>query len=350
MYNTSIAQLCALVIVLMGGIISTASGTDAHILTDRSTSSKIISELLANENYEVALLFADSIKSSDPQNPFGALLIATILNSRAIDFEDGEDDEKLEQACQEVENLSLIYFADKYSSLVYRFYLGTVEMYRMLVQVKRGSYFKAFRGIRRAGKLFDEAVKIDSTFWDAYYGTGVYTYYRSSRAGLLRTLHLISDNRERGISYIHLAAENGTITALAAQNTLAWIALERKEYENSLEMSSRLNRKHPKTRAFLWCKGNALRKLYRWEEVIVAYTQLLNSVTSEQRNNHFNQLGCLHSLAQANTELQNWTLVVEIADRAFALELSKNVAKRKKADLSRLKKMKAKAIANLDNN
>jgi len=347
--STGIAQVCAFIIVLSGTIL-VVSGNDAHLLTDRSATSKIISDLLANEEYETALQIADSVKSSDPDNPFGVLLIATVLNSRAIDFEDGEDDIKLEQACNEVENLSLIYFTDKDSSLVYRFYMGTIEMYRMMVQVKRGSYFKAFKGIRRAGKLFDEAVKIDSTFWDAYYGSGVFTYYRSSRAGILRTLHLVSDDRMRGISYIQEAADKGTITALAAQNTLAWIAIEREDYEKSLAISSRLNRKYPDTRAFLWCKGNALRKMERWEEVIIVYNELLKSVQSEQRNNYFNQLGCLHSIAQANTGLENWAEVVENVNQAFALNLNSNVAKRKKADLNRLKKMKTEAIANLENN
>ncbi len=336
--------------VLLCGLVNTVIGNDVHLLTDRKQISKIISDLIASELYESALQLADSIENAESNDPFGALLRATVLNSRAIDFEDGEDDLNLEQACKDVENLANLYFVDKDSSLVYRFYMGTVAMYRMLVQVKRGSYLKAFRGIRRAGKLFDEAVKIDSTFWDAYYGAGVYTYYRSSRAGLLRKLHLVSDNRSQGIMYIEKSAELGTITSLASQNTLAWIAIEREEYEYSLQLSSRLSSQYPTTRAFWWCMGSALKKLKRWEEVISVYAKLLNSVQNERRNNYFNEVGCLHSLAQANFELQNWNRVIVLTDSALKLRLNNNVAKRKKADLSRMKKMKAKALAKLDSN
>ena len=87
-----------------------------------------------------------------------------------------------------------------------------------------------------------------------------------------------------------------------------------------------------------------------WKKAIETYHKILESVRSESRNNHYNEVGCLHSLAVANAELSNWKRVVELANEAFAVDLSLEVAERKEKDIKHLRKLRKQASRNLKNN
>ena len=86
-----------------------------------------------------------------------------------------------------------------------------------------------------------------------------------------------------------------------------------------------------------------------WSEAIKVYSKLLNSVRNESRNNHYNEIGCLHALAVANYELKKWQEVIELAGEALAIDISQTVAERKKKDIDHLKKLRSKALRNMNN-
>jgi len=306
--------------------------------------SYIIANLVTNERYNEALIIADSINYLYPSSPYGPLLTATILNFRAIDFEDDLDDQTILALCKEVEvrTNNLIDSGDSTAALW--LYLGTIESYRLLISNRQGFFYRTLKYIRYSRKHFQTVIKIDSTCWDAYYGLGIYMYYLSSRAGFLRSIGLITDKRDEGIRYIKTAAEKGSLTALAARNSLMWIAVEQENYIKAERLARELLDQFPNRRCFLWGLGRILKHKKQWQEAIDVYSTLLASVRSEQRNNHYNEIGCLHSIVRANIELKNWSDVINFTNEALAIPLSEEVVKRKKADIRKLKQMRKKAL------
>ncbi len=294
-------------------------------------------DLVSREDYEGALQLADSLIKSDPEDLGGYFLRLTALNNRSIDYEDVEDLPALEIVADSVEAMADRRIAGGDGSALVRFYRGSVEGFRMVHELRTHSYLEAILHGRRAADWLEKSIGIDSTLYDAYVGLGNYYYFKSSYSGVLRSTGIIADQREEGKRLLRVAAERGLLTRLAGISSLAWIAIAEQNYDLAMDLANRLLSLYPKNRAFHWCIGRAQMKSQRWNEAVVTYTALLNSVRRLPRNNHYNEIGCLHSLAQASSHIGNWQDVAKYADEALALNLDRYVATKKKEDIKRLK-------------
>ena len=77
----------------------------------------------------------------------------------------------------------------------------------------------------------------------------------------------------------------------------------------------------------------------RYQESIESYTKLLGSIRSADINNHFNELGILVKLAEANIALGHYEKAVKYCEEGLALKLSAEVEKRSGKSLKKLKEM-----------
>jgi tetratricopeptide (TPR) repeat protein len=145
------------------------------------------------------------------------------------------------------------------------------------------------------------------------------------------------------LEFVELAAEKGALSSLPARNSLAWMAFMSDDMDSAEEYCCMLLDDFPGRRSFLWCKAKIHKERKEWDKAIIAYKQLLVSVRSESRNNHFNEIGILHSLVLSNFKLEQWNEVVTLADEAFNIDASPAVAERKEKDFHNLTKMRHKA-------
>ena len=334
----------ASVVVWIVAIVSVTHSEEPPELGIAHPISATVIHLATNENYDRALALVDSLTDQYPDHPYGHLLSATVLSARAVDFEDDLDDQAILSACDRVRELCLMSISDSSpddpAQAVLLYYLGMADLFYGIVLQRQGSVYGSIRKVLRAGDYLEEAVVLDPTCWDVYYGLGMYKWYLSSRAGVLRSVGLVSDRREEGLRNIQTAIENGTLTRYAARNSLAWIAMENGDYDEAVERSRRSLEQFPDRRVFLWCLGKALVHSERWQEAIPVFTSLLESVRSESRNNHYNEVTCLYFLAQAYTDARDWSKVIESADEALNLLLSNKVKAQKKKELKQLRRMR----------
>ncbi len=300
-------------------------------------------DLVASERYDEALAIADSLSTNYPDSPEGYFIRATALNGRSIDYEDELDNEALAEACQQVQTIceGLL---EKGDAAHLRFYLGTILGYRSFQSYRSGDWVNAYMQGVRAAKHLEAALEIDSTCRDACLGLGSFYYYRSSRAGLLRRVGIISDRREQGLELIRLAARRGRFSFIAARSALTWISIEMEELDSAITQARRLLERYPGSRASLWCLGSALMKAEKWEEAAQTYEQLLTSIRRESRNNHYNEVGCLHALARGYAEMGRWQMVVRFSGEALDLKLDPGVARSKSSDISRLKLLRKRGL------
>ncbi len=327
-------------------LISSATGidrVDSELNLDSTLALQVV-HLITSQEYETALGLADSLLNDGNHALQGWFIRATILNSRTTDFEDEIDDEALFEACDSVSAICGRLIAEGDKSTIVRFYMGSVSGYLSFKALKRNKIMKAVSYGRKMAGWYEEAMAFDSSFFDAYLGLGSYYYHSSDRAGVLRSLGLISDRREEGLRLIRICAERGTFSRLAARSNLAWLAISREEYDTAIRIAKQLLEEYPNRRAFLWCLGKAQKEMGNWSDAVETYETLLSSVRSENRNNHYNEVGCLHSLVKAHAELGNWREVVTLSDEALRLELSPEVADRKAKDIKRLKKMRKEGL------
>lgn len=336
-----VTALASLILFLLFGLAGSAFSQDPEHSFMNLEVSRRVSHLISLEEYDSALEIGDSLDRKNPGNPFGAFIKATVLNFRKVDFEDDVDDSLMLLTCDEVEDLCG-YFDDIENEKLEAellFFKGSIELYRMLVSKDEGKLLTTLKQIKSAGNQLKKAINTDSTCWEAYFGYGMYLYYLSDKAGILRYTGIISDRRDEGIEYLQIAIENGRLTTIAAQASLIWILVEMNRYDEAIELAQSLQYDFPDSRAFLWGFGRALRKSGKYEESISAYQKLLGMVRVEKRNNHYNEIICLHALADANLKLENYTEVIRITNEARQLNVCDEVAREKEKEIKRIHKM-----------
>ncbi|NQU06359.1 MAG: tetratricopeptide repeat protein [Calditrichaeota bacterium] len=339
--------LYILTILLLQGSIGLTTASDTDYRLDSTLAVKVI-DFISQEQYETALSIADSLISEKPGQPQGWFVKASIHSIRSVDYEDELDDDALYTSSDSVIAICERLMNSGSESPSLRFFSGSVLGYLSFLAYRNGNWLKAIKLGKRSSELNIETLDLDSTFWDAYIGLGSYYFHRSDKAGFLRTIGLVSDKRELGLSMLKTCIEKGTFSSLAAKSQLTWLYIGQKRYEDAISNARELLEIYPRRRAFLWSIGKAQIKSEHWTDAIETYKTLLESIRKDKRNNRYNEIGCLHALAKANTALGEWQCVIKSADEAFKLKVSDDVARRKSKDFKRLKELKKDALKRLE--
>ena len=299
--------------------------------------------LIVREDYDEALKLGDSLLHSDPALPDGYFIRAAVLNTRGIDFEDDLDLTAAEANFDSVQSICSRLISAGLDSPWVHYYRGTILGYRSYWAFRNGQYLKGYLIGVDAARDFSATLELDSTYYDAGLGLGTFLYYRSARAGLLRDICILTDQRDEGIALIAKAAVNGQFSRLPAQSALAWIDIEEGRCGEAIAKARELLTRYPDSRSFRWCLGRACLSTQRWSEAAAVYRELLASVRAQARNNHFNEVGCLHALARCYSELSDWENALAVTEEALSLSLTPEIADRKAADLKRLREIHTQA-------
>jgi len=328
---------CGLIAACAGSFLQPSLAGD---LPDSTTCSAAIS-LIASQRYDMALALADSMIQSNPEAPTGYFIKATILDARGIDYEDDLDLTQWNQACDDAELGCRRRISAGAESADIRFILGTIYGYRSYHDFRSGNTVHAFKEGLDAVREWKRAMELDSTCWDAYLGLGTYYYHRSAKAGVLRKVGLVQDRRAEGIRLVQLAAQRGKFTRLAARSGLAWLLIEEKRFDDAEQIAKELVAEYPESRVFYWCLGRTQFNSGKWSDAAFTYETLLSLIQNDSRNNYYNEIGCLHSLAICYQKSGLTQEANAAAERALTLRPSAEIAKRKTKDINDLKRLKA---------
>lgn len=228
-----------------------------------------------------------------------------------------------------------------------RFMVGSAHLYRSFMDSKRGKMWGAFRNANKGVDKLEEIIKVDTTFYDAYLGVGSFKYWKSQKAKSLSWLPFISDERDLGINMVQMAIEHGRLVSLVARDQLAWILLAAGDLEGAAELAEENHRQFPESRFFLSTRVEVLYKARRFTELQPLYEQLLVSVRSLPDNNHYNEIRCLHRLAEIEHEAGRLSNALEYLNALLALELSGDVRDRSKKHLSAAEKLQQECLSEL---
>lgn len=282
------------------------------------------------ERYDEAINYFSSLHQREPQSPTPGFFLATIWQSRMMDFESNQWREQFMSEIDVTIKLSSARLQENPGSTIDRFYLGSALSYKSF-QISRER--KYLRGIKLAIKGISEinrVIKADSSFYDAYIGIGSYLYWRSYLTRNFSWLPFFSDQRERGIKLIQTSYEKGELSKWAALSNLAWIYIQEKRYKEAIECAKKGLDRFPQTRTFLWPLGDAEFQNGDLDAALKTYKTLLKSVTAEKFNNHYNEIVLNLKIAQCYFELQEWDHARSSAQRVLHIAADKDIAHRLK--------------------
>jgi len=287
-------------------------------------------------NYAAAESAAVELIKLEPDSPAGYFYRAGVISSMMVDYEENYREEDFLYYLDQAAEAASLKLKEEPDNPWHHFYLGGAKAYLAFHYIRGGRYFAAFTNGMKALSELDRAIEIDSTLYDAYLGLGNYRYWISRRTEFIEWLPFIPDRREEGIRLMYEAMRKGRYSWSSAASALAWVLIDAERYEETLEVIEKPLEVYPESRFFIFAQARCLYEMGRYEESIVAYSKLLDSIRSAERNNHFNEIGILAKLAEANCALGRYDETERYCREGLNLPLSEEMRKRSRKSLRKL--------------
>ena len=134
-------------------------------------------------------------------------------------------------------------------------YMGIGALYglRAMFSMRNRSWITAYFSGRKAIKNLERSLQLDPTYYDAYFGLGIYQYYAGTLPSVIKVLAkivAIKGNPDEGVKQLNMAREKAMFTSDSAKLILIEVQNTRKsKYYNpakSLEYIRELRAKYPK--------------------------------------------------------------------------------------------------------
>jgi tetratricopeptide (TPR) repeat protein len=231
-----------------------------------------------NEKYDEALRTAEKMIAADPDGLLGYFAAASVRLGimrlyRTRQFED-EFEELVNTAIKKGQKRSKKGGAWDY------FFLGGAYGFRGAHKARELNWIGAFTDGWKGLQALDRALKYDPTLYDAYLGFGLYHYWRSALAGVLRAIPFVGDERQRGIEEMQLAIEKGRYSEVIATYALVEVYYNEKEYEKALELNRRLSEMYPGHIAWLYMEARILDAMQNWPEALQSTRRLIERINN----------------------------------------------------------------------
>lgn len=284
-----LALLCGLVLLRPGG----ALGQTPSLLDPLKEPILKGIDRLMNRDLEAAEALFKSLEGQDQTGVIVPLLLSYVQLARIEEKEDPDEDldryralmvsvvEKAEAALAKApQDPDLLFLA------------GMAFGQKGIADGAAKHYLAAYRGIKKAIRLFEEILKLNPEAYDAYYGLGLYHYAFSRLPSFYRTLASIilpTGDREQGLKELRLAAEKGIYTKMLAKVALLRIyGTPEENYEEALPLAEELIRRYPGSSELYFHLALIYSELGRHPEALRIAEEIRGNI--ERGENHFTKV------------------------------------------------------------
>jgi tetratricopeptide (TPR) repeat protein len=206
-------------------------------------------------------------------------------------------------------------------------YLGGAYGYKALHKVLNREWLSAFRDGKRNISHLEEAIKTEPTLYDAYYGLGVYHYWRSAKSKALWFLPFIGDERQKGIAELWQAIHKGRHSAIEGRYALTTIYYNEADYQKAWEVNQQLHNLFPNSPACLYMRGRILEKQGKWKRAEMTFRRLLNHLIASEYRSISYQIECHYHLAFYLAKQKQFDPALRECELALQLSKLQNPAK-----------------------
>jgi hypothetical protein len=178
--------------------------------------------------------------------------------------------------------------AEKQDAFTY-YILGSTYSFRTMAFARQERYMDVVFSAKESKANLDAAIYLDSTFYDAYMGTGLFNFMIAQTPPALKwAMHIsgITGDKVIGLKYLKLAAERGNYSKVESQFYLSQILSEfYGEYKESEKILKNLLAKYPKNLLFNY----SMASLYVSQSRLAEADKILNKIKTI-KDTSFNQL------------------------------------------------------------
>jgi tetratricopeptide (TPR) repeat protein len=302
-------------------------------------------DLTYRAEYEAALEEFDAALALDTIDPAGYLFKAACLETYMVDYDSRCFEEEfyaLIDLCQRKAEARLkIVPEDGWS----RFYLGTCHAYRAVHDIfYKGSYLSGVSHGFKTIREFEQALREDSTVYDAYLGIGIFDWGLDK---VVSKLPLVNRSSDEAVDRVTLAFERGVYSRVPAKSVLAWMHVIDERYDQALVHARELCENFPQSRFFKVILGSIYLDLEEWDPALEVWWDLFELATFDSLAFYPRAVARL-GLARSYFGKGDFERCIEMCSEALGAERPDPMNRRLKADLEELETLKRKAEKELE--
>jgi tetratricopeptide (TPR) repeat protein len=245
-------------------------------------------DLGTNLHYEESYEVFQELIRLEPDNPRGYFLRSAIYFWMfSEDVKNEEVGNKFRDLSYEAVEIAEAKLEQNENDIDAMFFLGGAygSLGRYYAMTK--SYLNAYWYGKKGKNYLEDVVELDSTYYDAYLGLGIYHYLADILPRFVKILSFIlgmEGDKEEGIREIELASEKGVYTKTEAMFFLgALYTYREREYEKAIDIFNELLEKYPQNPGALLSLGRCYSNMGQCDLAETAFNKILDNKESQSR-------------------------------------------------------------------
>jgi len=227
-----------------------------------------------SEDYDSALDICKGLVNQYPDQPMGYLGLATIYHGIMRNYWIKAFDAEFDSLIALAIDVGKVKLNEDDENAENHFYYGAARGVKGLQHMRDHEWLTAFKEGLSGFNHVKKSYQLDSTLYDAYLGLGLFYYWKSVKAPLLKFLGFIKDERQKGIEFIKIAVDKGRFSRLEGRIVLLQIYIGESEYDVALRECEVLEPFFANDPTLLYLKADILTRLNRWVEANFYYRKL----------------------------------------------------------------------------
>lgn len=265
-------------------------------------------EYTAAGRYKEALEQFDKVVAAAPDRPEGYLFRAAVYQVLVRHFDRPAYIQGFKANSNNAIVKSQLLLQKNPKDAVAHMFLGLASGIMAVDAAQNHSFLTAIKhGMKTTGSL-QRAIELDPNLEDAYYGLGLYLFWKSRSAfiRLLTDFQVLDDTKNRGVAYLRRAAKKGKYLKTLAQLELVWALYKEKRFPEARRELQPLLAQYPDQPlySFAMAEGFFLEKKYKTAKK--RYTALARKLSG--RTDDFGRLYAYFAewrIVRSNYELGN---------------------------------------------
>ena len=283
------------------------------------------------QNYSHAKNTFEYLNRAYPKLPLGNVYLVANEIARAYDFEEPFNSDYINANLDTAEDKTSALLDKNENYIWYIYFKALREGYLAYFQVLRNSWFSAVSNSFDAIRDFEECLNVDPNFYEARLPIGCYQYWRSRKTEFLKWLPFVKNETEQGIKNLQIAVDKAPYHRYSAINTLLWIYIDQKKYQDAISLAETSLKQYPGSRFFMWPLARAYEGV-DVQKAINVYKSLLDFYEHLPNSNFYNEIVLKHILAQQYVKLGDKKTSLELCNQILAIKNLSDYAKNRLGD------------------
>jgi tetratricopeptide (TPR) repeat protein len=259
-------------------------------------------DLATNLYYEEADSIFDEIIRLDPTNPHGHFMKAAIYFWMfSEDIKNEKIGDKFRDLSYAAVDVAAARLDENDEDIDAMFYLGGAYGSLGRYYAMTRSYLNAYWYGKKGVGYMEDVVELDSTYYDAYLGLGIYHYLADVLPRFVKILSFLfglEGDKQQGIRELNMTATKGSYTKTEAMFFLGAIyTFREREFEKAIVIFNELLSKYPNNPGAYLSLGRCYSRMGQCSKAIEMYEKILHNKESQSRlprGSIFYQLGAVY--------------------------------------------------------